>query len=538
MRPSGNEQTLRAVVSWLNRAQAAQDGGRSDEAIAFYDRALGLKPDSLLALNGKGSLLGRLKQYDKALSCLDHAVRAYPDVPALRFNRALALQHLERSDEALEEYGEALRLKPDHAEAAMNRGMVLQTLKRFDEALADFDSCLARDPNNVLLLNSRAAVLAGLKRWDDALSCYDRALAIEPAHLAALTNRAILLLLMGREAESLQALDAIIALAPDHHPAHLHRSFILLRRGDLAAGWKEYEWRRLGSMGEDRPPFSGSFWGGKEDLQGKSILIFAEQGLGDTLQFCRYIDLLAARGAEITFRVPPELRELLSHLSRATVVGADRPPPQTAFYCPLLSLPLAFATELETVPASVPYLVPSPDRVVKWRQRLVEGEDKRLRVGIAWHGMHRKPFGEPDRSVPLHHFHALARIPGVRLISLQKGEGVEELCDVPRDIQIETLGDDFDSGPGAFLDSAAVMTQLDLVISVDTSLAHLAGALARPTWLTLKYVADWRWLIDRTDTPWYPTMRLCRQASPGDWEGVFASIADALRAATVIGARA
>ena len=531
MRSLDDEQrTMRALVGWLNRAQAAQDGERTDEAIACYDRALQIKPDSLLALNGKGSLLGRLKQYDKALSCLDRAVAANPNIFGTRFNRALALQNLEKLEAALGEYDEALRLKPDHAKAAMNRGMVLQALNRLDEALAAFDACLERDPDDADLLNARGAVLAGLKRWDEASASYERALAIDPAHLAALNNRAILLLLKGNEPESLRAFDKIVALAPDHRPARLHRSFILLRAGDLLRGWKEYEWRRSGSMGEERASFAGALWLGKEPIGGKSILVFAEQGLGDTLQFCRYIELLAAHGAEIVLRVPPALKALLRGLPGARIIGTDEPPPQTDFHCALLSLPHAFATELATIPDRVPYLVPSQERAQRWGERLgVEGDPRQLKVGIAWHGQRRKRAEEADRSVPLRHFHGLARVPGVRLISLQKGEGVEELADVPSDVTIETLGEDFDHGPDAFLDAAAVMAHLDLIVTIDTSLAHLAGALARPTWIALKYMADWRWLLDRSDSPWYPTARLFRQTSHDDWEGVFATIADALR---------
>jgi tetratricopeptide (TPR) repeat protein len=528
MRPAGDEQRLRALVSWLNRAQAAQDHDRTDEAIVCYDRALAIKPDSLLALNGKGSLLGRLKQYEKALPCLDRAIAANPNIFATHFNRALALQNLKKLDEALAGYDAALGLRPDHLEAATNRGIVLHTLDRLEEALAAFDNCLARDPDNAKLLDARGSVLAGLNRWEEALLCYEKAIELDPACVMARSNRAVLLLKNGKREEALKAFDSVIESAPDHPPAHLHRSFILLRDGDLQRGWEEYEWRRAGSKGQERPTFAGCYWLGKEDLRGKSILVFSEQGFGDTLQFCRYIEMLLSRGADVVFRVPPQLKALLGCLRGARIVGADETPPQTDFHCALLSLPYAFATDLGTIPDRVPYLKAPPELVEQWRKRLAY-VGRQFKVGIAWHGMHRKPFGEPERSVPLHNFHQLARVPGVRLISLQKGDGVEELLDVPGDVRVETLGEEFDSGPDAFLDTAAVMMHLDLVVTVDTSLAHLAGSLARPTWIALKHLADWRWLLDRSDSPWYPSVRLFRQRSLGDWNGVFESIADALR---------
>jgi hypothetical protein len=264
---------------------------------------------------------------------------------------------------------------------------------------------------------------------------------------------------------------------------------------------------------------SGPMWRGEAGLAGKTLFVYADQALGDTVQFCRYAKLAAERGARVVLAVQPRLCELLRGLSpQIRVIAQAEEAGSYDYQCALASLPLAFATTLADVPAAVPYLSADPRRAARWRERIGEAGFK---IGIAWQGSRNRI--DVGRSVPLEFFVPLAGLPGVRLISLQKGEALEQLRG-SQSFPLELLGDDFDAGPQAFLDSAAVMSQLDLLITCDTALAHLAGALGRPIWVALKHVPDWRWLLDREDSPWYPSMRLFRQSRRGDWEGVFAAI--------------
>ncbi len=264
----------------------------------------------------------------------------------------------------------------------------------------------------------------------------------------------------------------------------------------------------------ERPRWSG------EDISDKTLLICCEQGLGDTLQFVRYVPRVVARAKQVIFWVQPALKALLRDIDGATLIGMDERPPAFDVYCPLLSLPRVFATTLATIPADAPYLGADAAAVARWRSRL--GQEG-FRIGVAWQG---KPGVNVDlgRSIPLTAFAPLARTPGVRLISLQKNHGVEQIAALPDGMRVETLGPDFDNGEGAFLDAAAVMMNLDLVVTSDTAIAHLAGALARPTWVALKSCPDWRWMLGGA-SPWYPTMRLFRQSAAGDWDGVFAQMA-------------
>jgi hypothetical protein len=289
--------------------------------------------------------------------------------------------------------------------------------------------------------------------------------------------------------------------------------------GEFAQGLPLYEWRKELNPAP-APSVPGPAWLGEVDIAGKTLFVYADQGVGDTIQFSRYAKLAEERGAHVIFALPPQLRELFTGLSATIrIVAPGEPTGGFDYHCALMSLPLAFRTTLADVPTTVPYLFADPLRVAKWRQRIGA---RGFKVGIVWQGSRNRI--DVGRSVPPEMFERLATIPGVRLISLQKGDPLSQ----GRDLGVEVLGDDFDAGAQAFLDSAAVMTHLDLVITCDTALAHLAGALGRPTWVALKHVPDWRWLLDRTDSPWYPSMRLFRQSRRGDWDGVFAAMRSAL----------
>ena len=509
-----------------NRGVVLMELKRFDEALANYDKALAIKPDYANALNNRGVVLMELKRFDEALASYDKALAIKPDHADALNNRGNALKELKRLDEALANYDKALAIRPDHADALNNRGVVLMELKRFDEALANYDKALAIKPDHADALNNRGAVLMELKRFDEALASYDKALAIKPDHADALSNRGVVLMELKRFDEALANYDRALAIKPDHADALNNRGLASLLIGDFQTGWIGYENRWYTKEAPERKlKAQYPVWRG-ESISGKRVIVYEEQGLGDIIQFSRYLKKLSELGAQVTFLVRREMHKLLRSLDH-TVHLTDICDVSERFdyQCALLSLPLAFATTLETVPAETPYLRAEPERVRKWKDRL-GGEG--FKIGVVWQG-NKAIRIDTGRSFALTEFFRLSRLPNVRLISLQKGEGVEQLREMPEGMVVETLGDDYDAGAEAFLDTAAVMESLDLVISSDTSVAHLAGALGRPVWVALKYVPDWRWMLDRMESPWYPTMRLFRQRTMDDWKGVFSEIESALR---------
>jgi hypothetical protein len=374
------------------------------------------------------------------------------------------------------------------------------------------------------VLKSRCLVDEG--QFSEAIEACDRAIALDPRAHNAYNNRGVALMEEARHDEALASFDRAIALQPDYADAIYNRGHLQLLLGRFDQGWRDYEsrWGRKHFQGK-RPIINAPQWRG-EDLHGRSILIYWEQGFGDTIQFSRYALELAARGADVCLTVPPRLRRLMSGLS--TQIRIETEPPSDRridFQIPLLSTPLLMGTHLANVPATVPYLCAEAERSARWKD--VIGADG-FKIGIAWQG---NPDTRLDRSrsIPLREFYPLSQSPGVRLISLQKNAGLEQLQSLPPDMTVEDLGDTFDSGPDAFLDSAAVMQHLDLIIAPNTAITHLAGALGRPVWVPLDMISDWRWLLGRSDSPWYPTARIFRQTVRGDWASVFQQIENALR---------
>ena len=419
----------------------------------------------------------------------------------------------------------AIAYSPKFVDALSNLGFVLQSLGRDEEALASFDKALAIKPDSIEALNNRGNTLRVLGRFEEALACFDKALAIRPDFPATLNNRGDVLRSLGRLAESLADFGKALAIAPDFADAHWNESLCLLASGDFARGWERYEWRwRTRIFAEAKPSFPAPLWLGKEDLSGKTVLLHAEQGFGDVLQFCRYVPEVAARGAAVVLKVPDALRDLLKSLSGvARVTGEDGDVALVDFHCPLMSLPHAFGTRLETIPAQVPYLAADPGRVARWRERL--GKHDGLKIGRVWAGQPGADRVDERRSMPLEWMLDLGTVPGVTLVSLQKGEAV-------RQARAPGMGErliDWTDELADFADTAALVAALDLVISVDTSVAHLAGGMAKPVWVLNRFDRCWRWLRDRHDSPWYPTMRLFTQPRPGDWASVLSDVVAELR---------
>jgi tetratricopeptide (TPR) repeat protein len=511
-----------------HRGNTLKELGRLSEAVDSYALALALEPGSIDYRHNRAvahSLLGR---YAEALCDYDEVLARDPDRAADLIGRGRALVQLRRHSEALEPLERALALRPDDLTAHAQRGVALMRLDRHAEALASFERALAIEPDLPEVLNNRGICLHAFDRYEEALVSFERSLALRGATADTYTNIGVLLRSSGRYSEAIDSFERTLARKPGDPSARFALAFVHLTLGNFSEGWPLYEARIDDpSLGATRRDFTVPRWTGREALAGKTLLVHAEQGLGDTMQFCRYVPMLAARGIDVVFEVMPQLKALMHTLPGNHRLSArGEPPPPFDYQCPLLSLPLALATDLGSIPSQTPYLAVDPQRAAHWNSliRAIAG----LRVGIAWQGnphVERLVWAR-GRSMPLAALAPLAKIPGVSLVSLQKGAGSEQLKDAG--FQVIDLGPQFDAGADAFLDTAAVVSALDLVISTDTSVAHLAGALARPVWTALPVVPEWRWLLDRSDSPWYPTMRLFRQTRRGDWESVVAALAAAL----------
>jgi len=366
-------------------------------------------------------------------------------------------------------------------------------------------------------------VLRSLGRLPEAIAAAEAVLAVEPGNIAALNNRGSALRALGRVAAALASYDRAVARDPQRAQSHFNRAVCRLTAGDFARGWPEYEWRwQLAGFEKDSPLPRLALWLGEEEIAGRTILLHAEQGQGDTIQFCRYAPLVAERGAVVVLAAQPLLKSLLASLPGVRhVLGPDDTGPPPDFRCPLMSLPGIFGTRLASIPASIPYLAPPAGRLQEWSRRL--GAAKGPRIGIAWSGNPRNRH-DRDRTLTLAQLGPIAAL-GLPLYCLQREMRPGDLADFAMFANIEYFGE----GLRDFADTAALIAQLDLVVSVDTAVAHLAGAMGKPVWTLLPYAGDWRWLLQREDSPWYPTMRLFRQPHPGDWTSVLARVRDELR---------
>ncbi len=412
-------------------------------------------------------------------------------------------------------------VEPDlNAATYFHRGNALLSLKRFEEALASYDRATALRPDYAEAYNNRAAAAYALGRFEEALANCDCALALRPDHAATFCNRAAAAYVLGRFDEALANYNHTITLQPDHAGAHFGKATLRLLAGDFARGWPEYEWR-WGAAALTPRHFSQPRWSGAQDIRGKTILLHSEQAFGDVIQFCRYVPLVAKRAGRVILEVPGTLRGLMRSLSGdARIACSGDELPAFDLHCPLLSLPLAFGTRLETIPSRTPYLSAAPRYLEKWGALL--GPKRQLRIGVAWSGnaTHKH---DHVRSIKLASLLPILDADAT-FISVQKDISDEDAKLLIEQKRIVNFGEALED----FSDTAALMSHLDLVISADTSVAHLAGALAKPVWVLLPFVPDWRWLLDRDDSPWYPTARLFRQDESRSWEGALARVKAAL----------
>jgi tetratricopeptide (TPR) repeat protein len=476
-----------------------------------------------------------LKRHAEALASFERGLRLAPDAPATHLWRGKTCLELGQPVEALSSLDRAVDLAPQQFDAHFQRGVALAALERYQESLASFNQALGLDPNSADALNNRGAVLVRLFRPAEALPDFARSVVLKPDLAGGFTNAGIALRGLGRYHEALDHLDRALSIKPDEVTATWTKALLKLALGELRDGWPLYESRlRLPHARRLQRTFAGPRWTGAEPLTGKTLLVYADQGLGDTLQFCRYIPVLEAMGARVVFEVQPTLKPLLRSLAmQGALVGRGETLPEFDLHIPLGSLPLALRTEIDTIPGGVPYLKVDPMAVRSWGERLAALPGRK--VGLNWQGNpEAEKFSALEaRSFPLGAAAALARVAGVTLVSLQKGRGAEQSSEVEFGGEIIQLTDPLHMGPEEIAaETAAILMGLDLVITCDTALAHLAGALGARVWVVLQAVPDWRWFIERSDSPWYPTMRLFRQRTPGDWAELFERVAAQLAALT------
>jgi tetratricopeptide (TPR) repeat protein len=547
----------------FNIAQVLQDAlslhqqGRLREAEKLYTRVLKAAPDNFDALHLLGLVNAQNGQMGEAYRLMSAALKINPNVPDVLINFANVLHGLKRDDEALASIDKAIALRPGDLDALLHRGNILSALNRPNEALpcfnavlvrnpghrdarlgrgiahatlgndeaalADFDIILARTPADTETLYNRGTALIGLGRYSDAIVAFDNALTASPQHLRAWTNRGRALQALNRHEEAVTSFDKAIAIDKNDGDAHFNAALSLLTLENLQRGFAEYEWRwRRTGMTDGRRGYGGRLWLGEFPLDRRMILLLAEQGLGDTIQFIRYAPLLAQKGANVVLEVQPELKTLLSTV-RGVASCRARGDTLPAFdvYCPLGSLPLALKTEPSSVPATIPYLHADDASIAKWRPAVEALPGKR--VTLAWAG-HASHANDRNRSMDLKLLEPLLASEGVSFVSIQRDLRDGEAA------RLASFGiTDFGPRLADMRDTAAVLALTDLLISVDTSVIHLAGAMGRDAWVMLPFTPDWRWTLTQERSPWYPTVRLFRQLAPGDWPNVIATVRDALQ---------
>jgi tetratricopeptide (TPR) repeat protein len=531
------------AIAWIARANqqdvtadylfslgtALTQQGLLQEACKAFDRAVELRPGDAEAWASRASLAATLNQPADVLRCCQRVFQLDPRHAESAFRCGQVLLMFNRPAEALVYLDRCNELLPDNAMVLEQRAIALHHLRRFDESISDNVRAHALDPTNADTCNNIGASLQYLRRDEEALAWFDKALALRPHFIKALVNKASSLAQMRRIEEAIAAYRQIQAIDPGNSEAESYLSLLHRLLGDFEAGWQGQKARWDEQMRrDDHPDFHRSIWQGQDGIAGKTILVYADEGFGDTIQFARYIPMLAARGAGIVLVAQPPLLPLLSGLPGVKQCLPKPAPalPPFDWHCPIGNLPMAFGTRLDTIPAAQSYLPPPPAaRVRHWEQRLTEhfGARRKLRVGLSWSG-NPQHSNDHNRSMPLHLLQPLLAL-DADFVSLQKDGKPADTALLETLRVLDPAADLTD-----FSETLALVGCLDLVISVDTSVAHLAAAAGRPTWILLPYLPDYRWLLDRDDSPWYPTARLFRQGARRKWEEVVDKVRQALEA--------
>jgi tetratricopeptide (TPR) repeat protein len=505
----------------LNRANALEGLGRLTEALACHDKAIARDPKDVLALVNRANVLQRLNRFEEALATSERALALAPRHVEALVNRANALQRLRNSDAAIAGYDEALAGNPEHAGAWTNRGVALENLGRVDEALANHERAMAIDPRSPGAWSNRSSALLMLGRFEEAMASADAALALDPSYGNAWRTRGNALCELGRYTEARASYERALALHPDDGQAQYADGLLRLLEGDLRTGWRKHEFRRQTPQSAANPfAARAPQWSGAEPLAGRTILLHSDAGLGDAIQFLRYVPPVAERATRVLLAIEPSLAPLRLPLAdNVTRIDRDADLPAFDVQCGLSSLALAFGTELATIPRA-PYIGAPPDRAAIWAQRLPRAAK---RVGLVWRGnpLHRR---DRIRSIALPLLAPLLRIPNISFISLQRDLRPDDDAFLREYSNVQLLGDAI----ADFADTAAIVSELDLVVTIDSSVAHLAAAMGRPVWILLPFHPDWRWLLGRDDSPWYPGAQLFRQPAVGDWATAIDRVVGAL----------
>ena len=514
------------IPGFLEKAIALHEDGNLQQAARIYQHILDHSPEHFDATNLLAVVNAQVGQFIEARALFVRALTLRPGHAEAHFNKGTMERADGKLEAALADFSLAIRAVPYHLGALNNRSLVLQDMRRFEEALLDSDRLIGLMPNDPTFQNNRGALLHDMMRLNEAMACLDEAIRLKPEYVEALDNRGNLLTDMHKIDEALANYDSAIAINPNYTRAPFHKSTALLLKGDLATGWPLWEWRwrqpRVTSPVRD---FEKPLWVGDTNIGGKTILLHSEQGLGDSVQFVRYAPMVAKLGARVVLEVPEQVRPLLATMNGVDqLIGKDDELPAFDYHCPLMSLPLAFKTTLETIPTSTPYLMISPSRLAEWSQRL--DTSSRPCVALAWRG-------SPNNTNN--------HIRSTRLedIAPHLSPEFDWLClhhdlDKPERQLVKSLPHlnaplDKDTN---LEDAAAVCALSDVVVSVDTIFAHIAGALGKTSLVMLPFTPDWRWMLDRADSPWYPTMTLFRQDQNRSWSEVIVDVVAALEKAT------
>ena len=501
-----------------NLAMAQQAHGKLDEALESSKKAIFLKPDSYIFHTNKGLILQEQGRFDDALKAFQKALSINSKYVEAYFSMANALLNQDKYDKSIQYYKKTVSLSPNHTEAYFNMAVALKEKDKLDEAIEACNKVISLQSDHAEAYNNLGAVLKEQGKHYDSIKACNMAISIKPDYAEAYNNLGTVFKEQGKLDDSIKAYNMAISLQPDYAEAYYNLSFSYNLKGNIQKGLKFYEWRLRKKSFPTMIPRDHLTWDGKKSLLDKKFFVYEEQGLGDTIQFARYLILLKQKGAEVTFKVKQKMHALLKTLDEGLIlIDSDKEGNDIDFETPLMSLPYLFNTNLNTIPSMSSYLFADNDKVITWSKYLTKNIFK---VGICWQGSKNKI--DVGRSFPLSLFEDISKVPNLELISLHKGEGEKQIQKINFDITV--LDDGFDSGDDAFVDTAAVMANCDLIITSDTAIAHLAGALGCCTWVILKKVPDWRWMLDRNDSPWYPNMKLYRQKKYDDWEEIFDTI--------------
>ncbi len=502
-----------------------------EEAIRYYQQALSLNPTSAQTHFNLGLSFLRQNNSNEALASFERAIIHNPSYSKAYASLGKVLQQKGIKDQAITQYKKALSFDPSLIEISLALTRLYNEKQLFHDSIALLETALKENPNELTLLFELANSYNMINRTEEALEIYKRLEIRYPNQLSILYNIAYTLKKLGRLEEAFPYYDKVLQLNPTHAEAHFSRGLAYIVTGDFEKGFKDYEWRWKKPQQGSYRNYSEPRWDGS-DLHGKTIFLHAEQGLGDTFQFIRYAKIVKEKGGKVIVGVQQPLVTLIRLCPYVDqVVSINEKLPPFDVHAPLMSLPHILKTTIDTVPTDIPYLFAKPELVEHWRKQL--SLDQNIKVGICWQG--NSKYSTPMlratvalKSMSLNQFSPIGNVPGVSIYSLQKTTGTEQLKSLVPGFTVQTFGNDFDESNGRFMDTVAVIKNLDLVVTVDTSIGHLAAALGKPTWIILPNPPDWRWMLNRDDTPWYPNVRLFRQPTPGDWESIMSVVAQEL----------